>query len=79
MSRAIEARDSRGTMITPGSEVAYNRSGHVIRGTILTITSGSRYGYVSPIIRVQAHPEFQQGRDDTKPSIVRNPRSVLVL
>ncbi len=64
-------RDSAGVKIAVGQEVAYNRSGNVVRGTVVGLSSSA--------IRIQAHPEHQQGRDDNKPSRVRNSRSVLVL
>ena len=69
--RRFVVRDSRGVEIKPGQIVAFNRSGDVIEGEVWRVNSGA--------VLIFAHPDFQQGRNDTKPSRVRNPRGILVL
>lgn len=64
-------RDSRGVEIRVGQIVAYNRSGDVVEGEVVGVSNSA--------VRIFAHPDFQQGRNDTKPSRVRNLRSILVL
>lgn len=69
--RHMGPKDSRGVPLEAAQRVAYNRSGNVIEGEIVRVSNSS--------IMIAAHPDFQQGRDDTKLSRVRNFRSILVL
>lgn len=69
----IETHDSEGALITPGCEVAYNRSGDVVRGTVLKVGK--------PVQRSQWYTKYSikiQGPDG-RVSHVRNNRSVLVI
>lgn len=60
-------KDSRGTLIEPGAQVAYNLSGYVQRGIVRHCT------------RSTTHIECLSGYRVGKISKVHNPRSILVL
>lgn len=63
--------DSRGTRITPGARVAYNRSGDVIEGVVERIAPNT--------VIVRPLPEFVWRGPADPVSRVRNPRGILVL
>lgn len=70
-TRQPPRRDSRGVEIKPDQTVAYNRSGDVIEGQVISVTPWT--------VTIMPHYDFQQGRNDSRLSRVRNPRGILVL
>lgn len=70
----IGPKDSQGVPLAENQEVAYNRSGDVIPGTIQRIASSDRI-----IIEYGATDAHLYVGDKRKTSIVKNPRSILVL
>lgn len=85
--KSITFKDARGNTVTPGSRVAYNYSGDVATGTVISITNS--------VVKIQRDPEwttnsrmvYKNNRWESEPileptpkySNVKNRRSVLVL
>ena len=73
-------KDLRGTPVTVGADVAYNLSGYVARGVIISARhiSTNQWGHIKADIRVRlAHSAC--GHERGHISKVRDPKSVLVL
>lgn len=71
---SVGPKDSQGVPLREGQAVAYNRSGDVIPGKIQRVASSSRIiiEYGSSDAHLYVTPTY-------KVSIVKNPRSILVL
>jgi hypothetical protein len=77
-------RDSRGTLITPQLEVAYNFSGTVVRGTILSIDRNEWVAAKRPMegtkrwwyIKFEMKVKHEDGEHI---STIKNPNSFIVI